>query len=195
MSELRAFIALDLESTAIAALETALKPWKNITADKVAWIMPENLHLTLVFLGNIDESLLTRLSLSLTEVAQDFSPLTLSLTSLDYFPNVEHAKVLAATVAPTLELMTLEKRVIENIGIATTLQSFLPHITIGRFVENSQSIPQLTPISLSIQSTVNAICLYQSHLSTRKVKYEKIIEARFGGRSLTSAELNDAHKI
>lgn len=173
MSEIRAFIALDLEPKATAALHAATNLWQQHAGDNIDWILPENYHLTLVFLGNIDESILMRLSLSLSQIAQDFSPLTLSLQSLDYFPNPEHPSVVAAHVAPTLELMRLQKRIVADINMDIKPQAFLPHITVGRFRENAQGI-SLSPQVLSIHSIATAICLYRSHTAINKMKYEKL---------------------
>ncbi|MEN8212617.1 MAG: RNA 2',3'-cyclic phosphodiesterase, partial [Thermodesulfobacteriota bacterium] len=93
----RAFIAIKLpdfiKKNLKDAQQTMLK--NNL---KAKYISPENMHLTLKFLGNIDYGLLPKIKKNLTKSAQYIKPIKLSVKGIGAFPNRRSPKVIWAGV-------------------------------------------------------------------------------------------------
>ena len=54
MSQIRAFIAVELNAAAREAVERVMRELRAVAGDGVRWVRPEGIHLTLKFLGDID---------------------------------------------------------------------------------------------------------------------------------------------
>jgi 2'-5' RNA ligase len=176
-STLRAFIAIDLTPEANQLLAKAVTQWKNSVTEEVAWIAPENYHLTLLFLGDIPAAMLSTLSLALEKVSTQFAPFTIILNELDYFPH-EYPKVLAAIAEPHETLTELQKCISRALQIKLKPQIFLPHISVAR-LKAEEPNKDLTKLDLHITSFVTGIAIYQSHLSASPAKYERLREFKF----------------
>src|SRR5688572_3274814 len=93
----RLFIALPLPERVLKScqrLQSSLKPdflRLEGTSDRVRWSRPENLHLTLHFLGETPARLIPELLLLLEKVAAETPVLELSLNRLDAFPKLRQA--------------------------------------------------------------------------------------------------------
>jgi 2'-5' RNA ligase len=92
---------------------------------------PEDMHLTLAFLGETDESLLGPIKRELA--ALRFAPLQLKVTGLGTFPR---PGVLFAELDPAPALLKLQVRVAEGMrrcGFAPDDRPYHPHLTLARF--------------------------------------------------------------
>ncbi len=139
------------------------------------WTAPENIHLTLVFLGEVVEPALPRIEHELSEL--NFAPFQLKLTSLNTFPR---GGVLVAEVEPARPLLHLQAKVAASMarcGFAPENPEALhyhPHITLARFhgkLRLSQS-QQTLQASLQRSFTADTINLYRSNLSPTGAHYE-----------------------
>ncbi|HMZ18552.1 MAG TPA: RNA 2',3'-cyclic phosphodiesterase, partial [Blastocatellia bacterium] len=95
---MRTFIAIEIPptvKTALAALQTELR---RAAAD-VGWTTAENFHLTLRFLGEVEEARLGEIRRVCDETAATVSSFTLRLSGAGAFPNVRQPRVLWAGVA------------------------------------------------------------------------------------------------
>ncbi|QQR89982.1 MAG: RNA 2',3'-cyclic phosphodiesterase [Myxococcales bacterium] len=115
------------------------KEWKEMLSsaqqglDGVRWTKQENLHLTLLFLGNIDQKISS-------ELCQNATPMLLRSFFIDghgvsAFPALENPRVLFASVKLNAELLALHQKLrdlCEALGIPLEARSYTPHITLGR---------------------------------------------------------------
>ena len=96
------------------------------------WIDVENYHLTLRFIGDVDERTANDVYLSLERVRRP--PLTVTLNGLDTFggdkPRAIVAKAKAET--PLVELQAEHERLLRRIGIPSEPRKFVPHVTLAR---------------------------------------------------------------
>jgi len=108
----------------------------NSTDASIRWVKPKNLHLTLKFLGDIEEEKLKEVENSVTESVSPYNKLNLSLKGLGFFPDIKRPKVIWKEVAGDIdELLSLAESIEKNmtrIGFSAELRKFSPHITIGR---------------------------------------------------------------
>jgi len=173
---LRAFIAIELPAkiqAAIAHSTTSLK--KALPKPLVRWVVQENVHLTLKFLGDVSPTNLDLLAEALKVEAAQHEQFDMSVGGLGAFPNVRRARVVWIGLQAPAELATLQ-RCVE--GVATRLgypaeeRSFSPHLTLGR-VGQSVSAGDLVKIRSALEACqvgdlgavkVDAIHIFKSDL-------------------------------
>ena len=132
---MRAFIAIELPKDTRDSLGRLQEQLKKAQAD-VKWVTPENIHLTLKFLGEVDDEKLKRISKAIEEAAQENHPYKIRIHSLGAFPKIDYLRVLWVGAeegdAETRKIAKeLEEKIIK-IGIPKEGRSFSSHITIGR---------------------------------------------------------------
>lgn len=108
------------------------------------WQSVEQLHLTLLFLGSIEEA---RLS-AVREAVRDISlaAFELNVTGLDCFGQSHAPKHLWAGVAPETPVISLHsviKKQVESHGVHTERRAFCPHLTLARFKGKRDSVEHL----------------------------------------------------
>ncbi|GIV83417.1 MAG: RNA 2',3'-cyclic phosphodiesterase [Candidatus Roseilinea sp.] len=175
---LRAFLALDFDEETLQALDAYLRrlhamPW----AGEIRWVSPNNLHLTLRFLGNVTPTQAERYAEAFgagrTQIA-DLAALTLSMTPPRFFPTSSRPRAIACLVEdhPTLsELAKLAETCAVQIGLSREVRPFKGHITLGRMrdaLPHNAALPRDEAVMV-IRPT--AITLYQSRLDPRGAIY------------------------
>jgi 2'-5' RNA ligase len=133
--EIRCFIALNLPAEIkgrLAELESRLK---EARAD-VSWVKPENVHLTLKFLGGVEEARVPLVKRAVQEGLRREGPLVLTLAGLGVFPNPRSPRVVWVGVGGDTErLQNLQEsleQALGEVGFPREARSFSPHITLGR---------------------------------------------------------------
>src|SRR5229473_1808380 len=92
---IRAFIAINLPPTARARLAQLQRELQlTFVAGAVRWVRPEQIHLTLKFLGDVPEESLSDLETALRRACQASVPLELRADGLGCFPHPQNARVL-----------------------------------------------------------------------------------------------------
>ena len=129
----RAFVAIRLPA-ALGTLSDALRPWWPVQG--VAWVWPENLHLTLRFLGAAEDAQIAALRKGLTAVAARHEGFTASIEQSGCFPNRGRPKVIWAGVGDAAGRLGALQRDVEAAvcaaGWAREERDFRPHVTLGR---------------------------------------------------------------
>lgn len=125
---MRLFVGIPLPKSALPAVQNASLPLKDALG--VRMVAPDNLHITLCFIGEADESAAKRIEEALSQVR--FSPFTVSLSGAGAFPDrhfpraiwiggkSEGAERLAASVSDALPFLRLRK------------EKFSAHLTVAR---------------------------------------------------------------
>ena len=89
---MRSFVAVELPEPILEAVGQ-LSGRLRASGARVTWIKPENMHLTLRFLGEIDEDNINRLKAILSDAYRGMSPFTLSVRGVGAFPNMRRPSV------------------------------------------------------------------------------------------------------
>ena len=121
----RLFVALRLPPS----VRSALTEWR-VEIPGLRWTPPEQLHLTLRFIGSTDPSPVKEALLKVIS-----PPVTISFERVRLFPRSSTPRGLAATVLITPELQTLHARIetaLEQAGIDREGRPFHPHVTLAR---------------------------------------------------------------
>jgi 2'-5' RNA ligase len=135
MPSIRSFIAIDTAPEVKAAIIEVEEKLRSADAE-VRWESIEKFHITLKFLGNVDETKLHSLENELEKVLSPFSELKMTYQGVGCFPNQHHPRVIwigAENQDGTLSRIqeTIEG-VSESFGFQREERQFHPHITIGR---------------------------------------------------------------
>ncbi|WP_445679621.1 RNA 2',3'-cyclic phosphodiesterase [Radicibacter daui] len=99
----------------------------------VAWTRPENLHLTLRFIGEVEEPVAADIDAALAGIAEP--GFDLGLSGVGIFGTVERPRVLWAGVEGSAALMHLQakvERAVMAAGLEPERQRYTPHVTLGR---------------------------------------------------------------
>ena len=101
------------------------------------WIDPENYHLTLRFIGDIDDALARDIASLLGRVQRH--PFELRLDGLTSFGGRKPRAVVAAATAkpPLLELQAEQERLLQRLGLEPEGRKYIPHVTLARLRETS----------------------------------------------------------
>ncbi|KPJ99444.1 MAG: 2'-5' RNA ligase [Desulfobacterales bacterium SG8_35] len=133
----RLFIAVDLPEIIIKNLESMAF---GIPGAK--WVAPEQLHLTVRFIGEVDGALFGDIKTTLDEVS--FAPFSLQLKGVGYFPPRGAPRVLWVGLEKSEPLQLLRKKIdsaLLRVRVEPEGRKFSPHITLAR-LKNSP-IPKI----------------------------------------------------
>jgi 2'-5' RNA ligase len=171
---LRTFVAIELVDPARAAVADYLATLRPTPG--VAWSQPENLHLTLKFLGNVPTATLPVLTERLADATASQGPFAISVAGVGAFPNLARPRVLwvgcKATPLPTLAAAVDAACV--RAGFAAEDRAFHPHVTLGRVRERTRMrFPFLASDGARDfgASTASAIVLFASKLGSGGARY------------------------
>lgn len=133
MSELRAFLAIDVDEDLKAKMYKIVKQFKQIDAN-IKYVELENLHLTLKFFGDIDTEGIDLLSSKIEQVVSNFDAFTIKIKGCGAFPNANRIKViwLGLDDDETIRQLhdELDKQFVK-LGFDKD-RKFSSHLTIGR---------------------------------------------------------------
>jgi RNA 2',3'-cyclic 3'-phosphodiesterase len=101
------------------------------------WIDPENYHLTLRFIGDIDDALARDIAGLLGRVQR--RPFELRLDGLSSFGGRKPRALVASVtpVAPLLELQAEHERLLQRLGLEPEGRKYIPHVTLARLRDTS----------------------------------------------------------
>jgi 2'-5' RNA ligase len=132
---MRAFIAIKLPlnlKSAISGIQEELKR----TLPTVSWTKPDNLHITLKFLGEISPEQAVNIKQIITENAKATFGFRIKLETLGVFPNTRCARIIyMGANEGSLEIKQIVEQLelkLAQLGIPKENRSFSSHITIGR---------------------------------------------------------------
>jgi 2'-5' RNA ligase len=148
------------------------------------WVHPEDLHITIKFLGDSERNTTEQIKALLRELASVHSPFTLGLNKLGVFGKPSSPSILWIGLEGELSVLSsLQAQVetgVELLSFAREERSYSPHITLARRYQGTQPISKelLTDAYLEIASiprqwTVEQLVLYRSHLN-RQPMYEPL---------------------
>ncbi|PYU80850.1 MAG: RNA 2',3'-cyclic phosphodiesterase [Acidobacteria bacterium] len=131
---MRLFVALELPAAVRENLGALLKALRAVSP-QTRWVRPENLHLTLKFIGEVPETEFAVIRNALAAARSD-QPVALEFRGLGFFPNEKRPRVFWAGIEASPNLKTLAAeidRAMEKLGIPCEQRPFSPHLTLARF--------------------------------------------------------------
>jgi 2'-5' RNA ligase len=178
--EMRAFIAIPFRPKLCSRVEVLQKALKRADAD-VRWVKPENLHVTLQFLGDIPEGVHPDLSHRLRSAISHFEPFQISFEGVGKFPQRGDPRVIWVGCQGDLSCLQGAAERVQQcsafLNISEKRKVFSPHLTIGR-VKSARNQNALLGIMKKKAGEVigsvrvDRIFLYQSILTPDGPLYE-----------------------
>jgi len=143
MEQIRSFIAIELPGDLKFAISRFQERLRSGSRAPVKWVNPENIHLTLKFLGNIDTAAVDDIKKALREAVQGIPAISLGAENLGTFPN--NTRVQVVWVGLTGELDRLQKlqqcidKALSPLGFPAEKRAFSPHLTIARIRDRASA--------------------------------------------------------
>jgi 2'-5' RNA ligase len=136
MGKTRTFIGVDI-GDAIRASATALQKDLAKTGAEVKWVTPETMHVTLLFLGEVDDRELHAVCKAVKEAAAGEPPFPLRVSGVGAFPTPRRPKILWAGITDGVEPLrrlyaALEGRMLDLGCYRQEERGYTPHLTLGR---------------------------------------------------------------
>ena len=135
MTLTRTFIAIELNDDARAALQRRIARLGR-SLPTVRWVDPASLHLTLAFLGELDDAQLADATSAARDAASASSPFTLSLGELGTFGPRRAPRVIWTSISgDTNAVLALQQRLVGALtsrGFPREERPFSPHLTLAR---------------------------------------------------------------
>jgi 2'-5' RNA ligase len=186
MSEtIRTFIAAELPGKIISSISRVQENIRSY-GFKIRWVRPENIHLTLKFLGNVKKADIEKVGEVIFESVQGYSPITLRAKGIGTFPGIKRPRVIWVGISGQLDLIiglhkTLDEK-LETIGFPRENRSFKGHLTLGRIkakIDPKRFGDALIEfVGFESESFVaDRIILFKSELKPTGAVYTKLVEA------------------
>ncbi|KJS38557.1 MAG: hypothetical protein VR70_09650 [Rhodospirillaceae bacterium BRH_c57] len=178
---IRLFVGLALPE----ALRAALAEHQN-GVPGARWVEPANLHVTLRFIGEVDENIAADIDGALAEITGP--PPTVALNGLGRFGDKRGARILYVGVDPDPALVRLRDKVESacvRAGITPEKRRFMPHVTLARFSQPAggrlDAIVAANTTWRPGSFTADRFVLFSSHLSHTGASYTPEREYLLGG--------------
>lgn len=132
---MRTFLAFEVPAALRRRIDAKLRPQRD-RLPRARWVEPEAMHLTLVFLGEVEEKAISQLQAGLTGVFAAETPVGARLGSIGAFPEGRPPRVIWLAVELSRDLGGLQRRALESCkrvaGATPDEKPFRPHLTLAR---------------------------------------------------------------
>ncbi|NIQ06749.1 MAG: RNA 2',3'-cyclic phosphodiesterase, partial [Candidatus Korarchaeota archaeon] len=130
----RSFVSFDIENEAILGRILEVQKALNNTGANLKLVKPQNVHVTIRFLGNINPPMIKKIYEEMKKV--QFSPFNFKIEGVGVFPSFNYMRIVWAGVTEGSDEMRnifsqLEPR-LRKLGFSPDRKGFSPHITIAR---------------------------------------------------------------
>jgi len=175
---MRAFIAVELPDyikDVLGSIQKTLAP----VLPHAKWVEPQNLHLTMIFLGAIDEVKADYTRAAIKQCALQAKKIETKLSGLGFFPNGRNPRVLFAQLENEEDFIRLYRALCAELKIIPE-KRFKAHVTLCRFREGGKiSLTGKLPVFVNGETfTANRLALFKSTLTPRGPIYEKMSAAQ-----------------
>jgi RNA 2',3'-cyclic 3'-phosphodiesterase len=189
---MRLFVALDLPDEVRGKLADAIHACKHSAPQGARWVRPEGVHITLKFIGHIEDARLAEFLGALANVRSD-SPIELDVRGIGFFPNAKRPRVMWCGIMASPNLQQLAEKVesaLEPLGVARESREFTPHLTLARINATPRQIAPLLAAAEGFAERefgtmlATEFYLYESILQRGGAVYRKVETFMFtkGGR-------------
>ncbi len=182
---MRAFFALPLPDTVSADIAQTLEQLKNEFTG-VKWVKKHALHITVQFLGNIDEEQLENCIELLETPSLKRSPISARYGGVGQFPPKGRPRVFYCTIHRGYEECVAVYNEVSSLlppSIKTDKKPFTPHITLGR-VKRGVKPPYRDQVAEAFEGIegeflIDRIVLFESILKPQGAEYREVAAAQF----------------
>ena len=167
----RIFIAVKVEAgETLLSMISSLK--NGLSSGNIKWTNPDNIHITLAFLGDTEDHMIINISSMLKQKCEGFGKFELIIKGSGVFKNPDDPRIIWTGIEPSEKLLQLNDYIINGLkeaGIRIESRPFKPHLTLGR-IKSLKDREVLTTLIDKYQNKriqkvqVNEVLLYESIL-------------------------------
>jgi RNA 2',3'-cyclic 3'-phosphodiesterase len=150
--------------------------------EKIRWVSSDNMHITLLFLGDTEETIIHTLDHTVEQLLSNTQSFKYAVAKFGVFKNIQNPTVLwfgiKAEETASLIKITLD-RAVPDLGIQIEQRAFKPHLTLGRakLINNKAPIKELLlhyENNVFMEEQVSEIVLYESILRPGGPEYHAL---------------------
>ncbi|MDZ4384516.1 MAG: RNA 2',3'-cyclic phosphodiesterase [Nitrospirota bacterium] len=182
---MRCFIAITLPEEIKRGM-TAIQGRLRAAGADVSWTRPEGMHLTLKFLGEVEEKRVPKIEAALDSAANGIGAFSMSVSGMGTFPDTKRPRVvwigLKEDGDSLINLQGNVERELVTIGFPLEKKGFTPHITLGR-IRSNRNIEKLLDLIGEEKGvefngfTVRKVHLMESQLRSTGAIYTELYSA------------------
>ena len=184
MKTIRAFIAIEISPASKLKISELINQLKRSESD-VKWVNDTQMHLTLKFLGNIEQDKIPKISGALKDIASKAVVFQIIFSGIGAFPDINRPRVIWLGIekgADNLKKMAghVEDKM-KRLGFAKEGRGYKAHLTLGR-VRSLKNIGALTSMISKTEFdyrkeiTIDKLTLFQSTLTPQGAIYTLLQE-------------------
>jgi len=184
MAKIRAFIACDIPEGLLKKTSDIQDKLKKLDAE-VSWTRIDGIHITLKFLGDIEQEIIERVADVIEEATTGQPPFEICIKGSGAFPNLKKPRVVWIGVEDLNKgLMHIQQALdgrLKALGFEPEEREFRPHLTLGR-VKGAKGKERLSSAISGLKDieigsfTVDRVILYKSELKPAGAVYTKLRE-------------------
>ena len=165
-------------------------------ARDIRWVPEENLHITLQFLGDLDDRELVEVCEQVDQAVRGCEPFTVEVQGIGAFPSVERPRTLWVGIAQDegrdqlIELQAAVDQSLAEVGHRGENRKYVPHVTIGKSGRGpggrneglSEKLIELAAVAAgtTAPSTVTEVLVYSSELHRDGPEYMVLARCPLG---------------
>ena len=186
---IRAFIAVAVPESILGRCQEISDRLRELDLDG-RFAKTQSMHLTLKFLGNIEEEKVPSIEEVLEGRGKETTPFSAEVRQVGVFPHLGNPRVVWVGLQPPDAVNELQKKIQEDLkplGFATENREFHPHLTLLR-LKSRRNLPRLIQYvhgegagEAAGTIRVEEIHLYQSILKPDGAEYRQLVTAKLGG--------------
>lgn len=179
---MRLFIAINFPDDMRHRLWSDIAPLRD-AGYPVRWVGAANIHMTVKFLGEVDDSRVDAICDLLARAAGDTRAFRIPVGQFGAFPTPKRPRVLwvGCENLPMLELLAnAVERAMATVGFEPEARAFRPHATIGRVRRDARPsslaglAEYLARLEFGEEPLIDSIDLMRSHLGSAEPRYERL---------------------
>ena len=192
MGKIRTFVAAEVSGAALGLASKRIKQLSPIAGD-YRWEEPENMHLTLNFLGDVQEREVPDICMHVKRAVAGINEFAIEFGGLGAFPRLDRPRVLWLGVGEGREKLlalqaALTKRLDDEMGFPPDRNDYCPHLTLGRanrssawtseLMERLQADSEGKPETAT--SFVDEVIVFSSHMERGRPTYTPMSTIELG---------------
>ena len=182
---IRTFIAADIPGPVRDGLRRVQAELKKEPI-QFRWVKPENIHLTLAFLGAVNAGLIDAIVDAMVSAGRLFTPMHLIARGLGVFPSIKRPRIFWAGIGEEVrhlgelkQALDRELMTVPGLAFKPDRRPFKAHLTIGRAkgrMDAKRLAAAMTKVGplLATRFVVNGLTLYKSDLRPGGAVYTKL---------------------
>lgn len=184
MVMIRSFIAIPLNAEIISRIEKTQKELRTLPAD-VKWVNSRSIHLTLKFLGNVEEGNVEDIARGIQNGIKGVKSWSAAVRNMGAFPSLKNPRVVWIGIENTSgQLVKMQNHIekeMSKLGFEEEKRTFSPHLTLGR-VKSPRGKDELVRYLLDERErvfgeiNVDRVILFKSELKPTGAVYRVLKE-------------------